>query len=360
MSRELTDDSKEQPKVPQGDFIQGSFKDSKIYPGSDNPFKVYIPAQYRPEKPACLMVSLTGIHEGDFHVFDNLIAKGDMPVTIVVGATYGAVWKVPGKVVDRWNRSLEEDATNSQFSSYIIDELLPYIETLKTKDGRPISLSKNPADRGTVGGSTGGIGAFTLAWQRPDSFSRVFTFIGTFVAMRGGDRYPGLIRKTEPKNIRVFVEDGYPDAWNPLFGNWFDNNQAMDAAMTFAGYDEQHAWGKHNHDGQFGFVIYPDVMRWLWAGWPAPVQAASSKNDQLVATLVSGESWQTVGDGFRAATGLASNSEGDVCFSDTPAGNLYKIGADGKPSLFVQHAPGYRWRGLWAGWHSLWSGAHRR
>ena len=349
-------DAQRQPGVPQGDMLEGEITDSKIYPGTDNKFEIYVPKQYSPDKPACLLVKLDGLAGGQAIILDNLIAKGDMPVTIGVGITPGFIANPdqgdqapptdqPGKKAKpkkdaiRFNRSYEFDSTNDNFPNFVLDELLPRVESMTTKDGRAIHLSHDPNDRAVTGGSTGGIGSFTLAWRRPDSFSRVYTQIGTYVSMRGGHEYPALIRKTEPKAIRIFLEDGNVDSWNQIFGSWFMANVEMEAALNWSGYDVQHAWGTHGHNGKPGGTIFPDVMRWLWAGWPARIAAGTSKNDQLVAMLVPGQTWQLVGDGYKAASGLASNQQGEVYFSDAPDQTVYKIGADGKPATFAQKTP---------------------
>jgi sugar lactone lactonase YvrE/enterochelin esterase-like enzyme len=335
----LTDDSKPNPAVPHGTFVEGTLEESAIYPGTEHSFKIYVPAQYDPARPACLLFCLDSIANGANTVFDNLIAKGEMPVTIAVGLSSGTVWKTKGSAAYRWNRSYEFDSTNGEFPRFVLDELLPRVESLKTADGRPIRLSKDAKDRAAMGASTGGIGSFTLAWERPDSFSRVYSFIGTFVSMRGGNDYPAIIRKTEPKAIRVFLEDGSTDAWNPLFGSWFAANENMEAALSFSGYDVQHAWGVHGHDGGPGITILPDVMRWLWRGWPAPVQAGQSKNDMLTSILGPGEAWQRVDGAYAAASGLAGDAKGDVYFEDATSRTIYRVGADGKPGVFVQNAP---------------------
>jgi sugar lactone lactonase YvrE len=339
LSGALTDDSRPHPGVPHGEITEGTIADSVIYPGTENPFTVYVPAQYNPAQPACLLVCLDRIGDTGPAVFDNLIATGDMPVTIAVGISSGVVWKTKGKEAYRWNRSYEFDSTNGDFPRFVIDKLLPRIETLKTKDGRPIRLSHDAKDRAAMGGSTGGIGSFTLAWERPDSFSRVYSLIGTFVSMRGGHDYPAIIRKTEPKPIRVFLEDGSSDAWNPLFGSWFMANENMEAALTFSGYDVEHAWGFHGHAGLPGAVILPDVMRWLWRGWPSPVSAGHSANDMLVSILRTGEGWQRVAGDYGAAEGLASNAHGEVYFSDATSHTLFRVGADGPPSVFSRDVP---------------------
>jgi gluconolactonase len=335
----LTDDSKPNPAVPHGETIGGYLADSSAYPGTEHDFKVYVPAQYNPATPACLLFCLDGIPEHAATVLDNLIASGEMPVTIAVGLSAGTVWKTKASAAYRWDRSYEFDSTNAQFAGFVLNELLPRVEMMKTADGRVVRLSRDAKDRAATGSSTGGIGSFTLAWERPDSFSRVYSKIGTFVSMRGGNDYPAIIRKTDPKPIRVFLEDGSTDAWNPLFGSWFMANENMEAALTFSGYDVQHAWGVHGHDGSPGSVIFPDVMRWLWRGWPAAVQAAPSKNDMLLAVTRPGEGWLKVEGAYGAACALAGKAGGEVCFCDAVNHVIDRVAADGKISVFISGAP---------------------
>jgi enterochelin esterase-like enzyme len=338
------DDGKPNPNVPHGEILQGSINDSKIYPGTENGFQIYVPAQYDPAKPACLLVKLDGLGTFEATVLDNLIAKNDVPIIIGIGITPGTIWKdaagTPDRAASRFNRSFEFDGTNDNFANYVLNELLPTVQKRKTRDGRAIRISPDGNDHAATGGSTGGIGSFTLAWQRPDQFTRVYSVIGTFVSMRGGNEYPVLIRKTDPKPIRIFLEDGSTDAWNPLFGTWYDANLNMESALTFAGYDVAHAWGTHGHDGRPGQVIFPDVMRWLWRDYPTPVQAGISKNTTLQEIALPGETWEKVPRAFVSASGLAANSKGEVYLSDSAVGNIYSIGSDGKPSVFLRRHPG--------------------
>jgi hypothetical protein len=335
----LTEDSKPHPGVPHGEMLEGVLADSAIYPGTENAFKVYVPAQYDASRPACVLVHLDGIGGGDPVVLDNLISKGDIPVIIEVGISSGTVWRVKGSAAYRWNRSYEFDSTNANFPRFVLDELLPRVEALKTHDGRPVRLSHDANDRAATGGSTGGIGSFTLAWERPDAFSRVYSVIGTFVSMRGGNDYPALIRKTEPKPIRVFLEDGSTDAWNPLFGSWYDANLNVESALNFSGYDVQHAWGVHGHDGGPGAVILPDVLRWLWRGWPAPIQAGQLRNDMLASILVPGRGWERVPGAYASVKALASDPQGRVTFNDSSRREIVRLGEDDALTVLASDAP---------------------
>jgi sugar lactone lactonase YvrE len=336
----LTKDSLPQAGVPQGEIIRGIITNSLIYPGTENIYTVYVPRQYNPEHPACLLIKLDGLGPAEATVLDNLIAKKEIPVMIAVGIVPGTIWRdaqgTNSRTAYRYDRSFEFDSMNNNFPDYVLNELLPEVEKLATKDGRPIRLSKRGNDCATTGASTGGIGAFTLAWRRPDVFGRVYAVIGTFVSMRGGSDYPTLIRKTEPKPIRIFLEDGSTDAWNPLFGSWFTANENMEAALSFAGYDVEHVWGTHGHNGRPGAVIFPDVLRWLWRDWPTPLKAGISHNDMLQSILLPGEGWEEVAGTYQGADGLCANQQGEVYFSDAADRVIYKIPDDGKPIPFTQ------------------------
>jgi DNA-binding beta-propeller fold protein YncE len=338
------DEGKPDAGVPHGEFLQGVIADSKIYPGTENGFVVYVPAQYDPARPACLLVKLDGLGAYEGTVLDNLIARNEVPLMISIGILPGTVWKnppgTPQRAAARFNRSYEFDSLNDRFPNYVLDELLPAVQKLKTHDGRSVRLSSDGNDHAATGGSTGGIGSFTLAWRRPDQFTRVYSVIGTFVAMRGGNEYPALIRKTDPKPIRVFLEDGSADAWNPLFGSWYDANLNMESALTFSGYDVAHAWGTHGHDGRAGQVIFPDVMRWLWRGYPAPVGSGVSRNSTLQEITLPAEPWRKIAQSFQGAAGLAADASGDVYLSDPRAARVYRIGGDGKPAVVLPRGAG--------------------
>jgi gluconolactonase len=331
-------DSQEQPGVPKGEVLKFSFENSKIFPGTWREYWVYVPAQYKADSPACVYVNQDGREELQWRaniVFDNLIHKKEMPVTIGVFVAHGRVRAAnPEAALDRFNRSFEYDGLGDNYARFILDELLPDVETKKTSDGRAIRLSKNGNDRAIGGSSSGAICAFTAAWERPDAFSRVFSAIGTYVGLRGGHNYSTLIRKYEPKPIRVFLQDGAKDL-NIYGGDWWIANQAMERSLVFAGYEVQHVWGEGGHNGMHGTAIFPDAMRWLWKGWPEPVKAGASKNTMLEALLIPGEGWKLVSEGFRFTEGPAVNAKGEVFFTDGPNSKIHKVGLDGKVSEFA-------------------------
>ena len=328
-------DSIVQTNVPQGELLEFNFANSKIFPGTARAVTVYVPKEYDPAKPACLFVNQDGVRWNAPVVFDNLIAKGDMPVTIGVFVGPG---RLPSNestnALDRFNRSYEYDGLGDSYTRFLLDELLPAVEGKSTSDGRPIKFSRSAADRAIGGESSGGIAAFTVAWERPDAFSRVFTAVGTYVGLRGGERYPTLIRKFEPKPIRVFLQDGSNDL-NIYGGDWWMANQTMERALVFAGYEVKHAWGDGGHPGKQGTAIFPDAMRWLWHDWPQPVKNGETRNATLNALLIPGEGWQLVTQSCVTAGGPAANVKGEVFFNDTSASKTYQVGVGGKVSEFL-------------------------
>jgi sugar lactone lactonase YvrE len=322
--------STENKDVPKGEIITFTFSGSKIFPGTTRECYVYVPAQYRGDKPACVYVNQDGIQWKAPIVFDNLIHNKEMPVTIGVFVTPGTVLADSNKMaIPRINRSFEYDGLGDAYARFILNEIFPEVEKKKTKDGRAILLSKNGNDRAIGGSSSGAICAFTAAWEKPEEFSRVFSAIGTYVGLRGGDRYPTLIRKYEPKPIRVFLQDGRNDL-NIYGGDWFRANEDMESALTFAGYEVTHEWGDDGHNGNHGTAIFPKAMRWLWKDWPAPVKKGSSKNQVLTDLLINGQNWELVGDGYKFTEGTGGNEKGEVYYQDVPQSKTYKVDVNGK------------------------------
>ena len=323
-------DSKPQPDVPKGEIIKLSFDKSKIFPDTVRDYWIYVPAQYKPDKPACVFVMQDGIRFEAPTVFDNLINKKEIPITIGVFVAPGVV-KTPNAAValDRFNRSFEYDGLGDAYARFLLDELLPEVETKKTADGRAIRLSHEGNDRAIGGASSGAIAAFTAAWERPDAFSRVFSSIGTFVDLRGGMRYPALIRKFEPKPIRIYLQDGSNDL-NIYGGDWWMANQTMERAFIFAGYEVEHAWGDGGHTGKHATLIFPDALRWLWKDWPKHVGNGPTKNPTLNDILLPGEGWQLVSEGYKFTEGPAVNQQGELLFNDFSGSKSFKVGLDNK------------------------------
>jgi len=339
--------SVEHPGVPKGEVMKFTFDQSKIFPGTWREYWVYVPAQYSPDKPACVYVNQDGIQWKAPTVFDNLIFKNEMPVTIGVFVTWGRVTADSGSnALDRFNRSFEYDGLGDAYARFILTEILPEVEKKKTSDGRSIRLSKNGNDRAIGGSSSGAICAFTAAWEHPEEFSRVFSAIGTYVGLRGGDRYPTLIRKYEPKPIRVYLQDGSSDL-NIYAGDWWKANEMIERALIFSGYEVSHVWGEGGHNGNHGTAVFADAMRWLWKDWPKPVAKGNSKNQFLSDLLIPGEDWELVGQGYQFTEGTAANAKGEVFYQDIPTSKTYKVGLDGK--LAALNVDAKRASGTWFG-----------
>jgi gluconolactonase len=319
--------------VPKGDVLEFTFDQSKVFPGTTRKYWVYVPKQYDPAKPACVHVNQDGIQFNAPAAFDRLHHEKQIPIVIGVFVMHGRVKAPSDQAIDRFNRSFEYDGLGDAYARFLLDELLPDVEKKSTLDGRAIKLSKDGNDRSIGGTSSGAICAFTAAWERPDAFRRVFSGIGTYVGLRGGHNYPTLIRKTEPKPIRVFLEDGSKDL-NIYGGDWWMANQEMERALTFAGYEVSHVWGEGGHNNQHATQVFPDAMKWLWKDWPNPVKAGAG-SPQLKDILVPGEGWKVVGEGYRFTEGPAVNAKGEVFFNDVGAAKTYKVGADGKPEVFL-------------------------
>jgi enterochelin esterase-like enzyme len=258
----LGPDSQVHEGVPTGKVTKATWT-SKIFDGTVRDYWVYVPAQYDPKQAACIMVFQDGgnyVNEkGAFRVpvvFDNLIHKKEMPVTIGIFINPGKVPAADPTGKPRDNRSFEYDTLSDQYARFLEKEILPEV-------ARNHNLRTDSAGRAIGGISSGGICAFTAAWERPDLFSKVLSHVGSFTNIRGGDVYPGLIRKTEAKPIRVFLQDGSGDLDNQ-FGNWPLANQQMATALKFARYDYQFVYGDGGHNGKHGGAILPDSLRWLW------------------------------------------------------------------------------------------------
>lgn len=260
-------DSVRKDGVPQGKVTKHEFNNSKIFADTKRDYWVYVPAQYDGTTPAAVMVFQDGHAfenvNGDFRVpivFDNLIASGDMPVTIAVMINPGHRGDMPSE--NPWrknNRSFEYDSLSNDYARFLLEEILPEVE-------KNYRLTDNPELRAICGNSSGGICAFTVAWERPDAFRKVLSHIGSFTNIRGGHVYPALIRKEEIRPIRVFLQDGSGDLDN-AHGNWWLSNQQMAKALAFREYDYKFVTGEGGHNGKHGGAIFPDSLRWLWRGW---------------------------------------------------------------------------------------------
>lgn len=272
----LGPDSQPQEGVPQGKVSEFAMEDSKTYPGFSRKWWLYIPAQYDAAKPAALMVFQDGggyvKRDGAWRVpvvFDNLIHKREMPVTVGVFINPGDKPLAPGepprkrpdgRPASPKNRSVEYDSLGDTYARFLIDEVLPEVR-------KHVKITDDPEGRAIAGASSGGICAFTVAWERPDQFRKVFTTIGSFTNIRGGNKYPELVRAAPKKPLRIFQQDGATDIVNQ-FGSWPEANKAMAAALQEKGYDHKFVFGEGAHNPKHGASIFPEAMRWLWRDYP--------------------------------------------------------------------------------------------
>ncbi len=272
---QLGPDSEKQAGVPQGKIAGPFVITSQAYPGTQHTYWVYIPAQYDPAVAASLMIFNDGQAfmqaDGSIraqHVLDNLIYRREIPVMLGVFINPGRTPQQPEPSPSNWgdrdtNRPTEYNSLDDRYARVIVDELLPALAA-------DYNVSDDPKRRGIGGASSGAIAAFTVAWQRPDQFHKVLSLIGSFTNIRGGHAYAGIVRQSDPKDIRVFFQDGRNDNRGQRRGeydekwDWFKQNVQLAEAMTEQGYDVNFVWGIGSHSTRHGGAILPEMMRWLW------------------------------------------------------------------------------------------------
>ena len=259
-------DSTVQDGVPQGKVDKRHWRSDRVYPAVERDYWVYIPQQYDGSRPACLMV----FQDGERYlgpdanvpiVFDNLIHRKEMPITVGLFVNPGD--RGPGMPIygGSDNRSFEYDSLGDRYARFLIEELLPEV-------GRLATIVDDPEGRAICGLSSGGICAFTVAWERPDAFRKVVSHCGSFTNIRGGHNYPSTIRKVEARPIRAFLQSGARDL-DVVFGNWAIANHDMAAALAYRDYDHQLVFGEGGHTLMHGGAILPDTLRWLWRDYPS-------------------------------------------------------------------------------------------
>ena len=286
----LTKDSLSQPDVPKG-RLEGPFLfHSRIIPNTVRRYWIFVPAQYKGDKPASLLVFQDGQRatnpEGSLRVpavLENLIHQKAIPVTIGIFITPGNTGEKYPEDLGMKNpdhRAQEYDALDDTYARFLIDEMLPEVR-------KRYKLSEDPEQHAIGGTSSGAICAFTVAWHRPDAFRKVISMIGSYTSIGfapaqngkalvpGGDLYPGLIRKSPIRPMKIFLQDGSNDL-NNEHGNWFLANQQMLSALEWANaeadrkqtpgprYVVKHEWGDGAHSDQHGGALLPDILRWMW------------------------------------------------------------------------------------------------
>jgi enterochelin esterase-like enzyme len=278
--------------VPSGTLSQPLLHTSKIYDGLQTTYWIYVPAQYDPKVPAALMVIQDGQYYTDrnggipfLNVLDNLIAQKKIPAMICVFISPGKIAGSAGTPTyaaakaygDKWHRQLEDsmrsilyDTVSDRYPRFLRDELLPEVEA-------KYNIRKDAYSRGIMGLSSGAICSFNAAWQMPEQFSRVISWIGSFVSLQwqenaanadGGQDYPDKVLREPKRNIRVWLQDGSRDMQfggaQRNYGNWPAANLRMANALKLTGYDFHFSFGEGTHSGAQGAVELPEELTWLW------------------------------------------------------------------------------------------------
>lgn len=321
--------------IPRGTVEKMEPWESEVFPGTIRDWAVYVPAQYKAEQPAALMIFQDGERMRDVKgrwriptVFDNLIARGDMPPTIAVFLNPGHHKSKPR--VNKWkhsNRSFEYDSLGDRYVRFLQEEIIPKVKKRYT-------ISDDPNMHAIGGSSSGAICAFTAAWERADYFRKVYSSVGSFTNLRGGNIYPALVRKTEPKPVRVYMADTGGDVDN-AFGSWPWANKRMASALQYMGYDTRFDWAEgYAHNADFGSSKFPDAMKWLWRK-EAHTPQLNTKGDlggdlTLLNLLIPGESWELVAEDLGFADALCADKDGNLYFCDMRAPAVIRINtADG-------------------------------
>src|SRR5216684_455750 len=378
----LGPDSQPQPGVPKGTLTRHVLAPGKFFPGTPHNYQVYVPAQYDPSRPIASMIFLDGSGYAGNNVrvpvvLDNLIAKRDLPPMVAVFVDPGVMPALSDQAQNRYERIFEYDSLTPRFASFLIDELVPEVAAT-----HHLNLSADASDHGIAGISTGGVGAFVAAWNRPDQFRRVITWVGSFGNFRGADRLPGLIRRTEPRPIRVFMQTGRQDLVN-YAGSWYLENPRMAAALEFAGNDVKIDLGEDGHSNRHGASILPETLRWLWRDYPQPIAVKEPRPGagrglfaQLVPrrevvspppvnqpppnanapaagrgggprgavySLISRDKlWEQVGETYSSAASPAVDKDGNVFFADPAGSRIYKSDPARAVTIFKDNTRGSR------------------
>ncbi|MDB6053005.1 MAG: hypothetical protein JWN25_528 [Verrucomicrobiales bacterium] len=290
----LGPDSLPHDDVPHGKVVGPLTLPSEVFPNTTRHYWVYVPAQYDGSKPARLMIFQDGQAfvgpEGEYripNVFDNLIYRREMPVTIAVFINPGHTPEQKESSSSDWgdrsnNRPTEYNVLDDKYTHLIVDELLPVLN-------KEYKISSKPEDRAIAGASSGAICAFTVAWHRPDQFGKVISTIGSFTNIRGGHKYPDMIRESETKPIRIFLQDGLNDnrgVRNGIYDptkDWHGQNIRMVEALTAKKYDVNYTWGIGTHSNRQGGAIMPEMLRWLWRDYPRVDDAKDDSERKLLA-----------------------------------------------------------------------------
>lgn len=258
----LGPDSLPRAGIEPGATHEFELSDSQVYPGTHRRFWVHVPAVYDPASPAHVAIFQDGWWyldpDGAVHaavVIDNLVARGEIPVTIGVFVDPG---ELPGRE-DPKNRNQEYDAADERYARLLIEEILPVVASRW-------SIDPTPSAALLCGGSSGGNCSFTAAWHRPDRFGHVTCFLSSFAQIPCGNPYPALITASAPKPIKVFLQAAHRDiGWNQPDRNWLAENLHVAAALATSGYEFRLVLGDGGHSPNHAGALLPDTLRWHWS-----------------------------------------------------------------------------------------------
>ncbi len=281
-------ETKVQNGVPKGqvhEFTMHS-KDSKIYKGIAKDQKgtvpyqrqvaVYTPAKHRSTQVMPFIIVQDGIGYRDVtcRTLDNLIEQKRVPAMVAIFINSGGGDSLGSQ------RGLEYDAVDGTYSKFIETEVLPEIG----KKYR-IKFTSDPEGRATMGFSSGGAAAFTMAWHHPELYRRVLTYSGTYVDQQfpedrklpdgAWEYHKTLIKREAKKPLRVWLhvsdKDNGWDLDEASLHNWVMANQRMAAELKAKGYDYRFVFSKNSGhtDGKVTRQTLPAALEWLWQGYVA-------------------------------------------------------------------------------------------
>ena len=260
---------------------EGEYTSTKYYVNAVFPYQVYIPACCEGKANCGVIVDCDGLNGAEAAAVEFLQASGKAPACVSIGVTAGYLPKGNREGFDRNLRFLTYDMATGRYADFVVDELIPYLT-----EKYHLNLSGSPDMHLISGGSSGGICAWNMAWHRNDYFHRVYASSPSFLAMGNGEADPFLIRKYEPKPIRVFTDysENEPDDY---FGSSFVVAQNFERALWFAGYDFKcdyhHGEGHCSRRCDYEHAVFR--MLYLWDRWqdtPVEVNKLSTRMEKII------------------------------------------------------------------------------
>jgi len=231
---------------------------------------VYIPERYKPGTPAPFIVGADGIDHTLFTALDRLIDEKRIPVMIGISIGNG------GGDAQGSERGLEYDTMSGRYAEFVEREILPLVES-----NASVSLSKDPSGRATMGTSSGGSCALSMAWYHPDLYRRVLSYSGTFVNQQwphdpatphgAWEYHEHLIPESPAKPLRLWLEVGDHDLLNPNImrdemHDWVECNERMAKVLAQKGYHYQFLFARNakHGDNPVKLQTLPEALEWLW------------------------------------------------------------------------------------------------